>query len=624
MLDEKQQTLLLRLSYFQGSWSQEAVESICSFPPVNSYEILELLSSLEDNSLIAREELESGSRYKMLEVTRQYGADLLEKLENAKELERRYLNYFQQLAATVACDFYTQNEKAAFSQLELEQPNLRKVMECLSAGGRFESLVLMISSLIPFWIMNGYLSEAKSWGDMALKAVKPTQSAGTWLTVSNQMALLQQYFGDLPRMAEIASANLTLANNLDDTKNAAISMLNLALSQQKGEIFRIQLLEHSVSKFRELSDWHHLSIALTSLSREYSLLSKVDIATGYLSEGMAIAKKNSDSSALCYAYNAAGNVEWQRHDLRKAAEYFRESIALIKSHGYVRNRAVVMRNLGWILSDFGEFEEALDSLAESLTTYRLLGDSKSCMVLMHDLGVCEQRFGNLGLAEQYFQESYNLALDQNDPYLMPLLEIATLRLYLYQNRNEDARRLFNQLKKCDSYAKNELDMIRIHEIMAGVELNDGNISLAAQLFMEVDNIKSRLQNVDTGVNADRISLLILQGMAEDALAMISKKLLNRNESNPPWEKAILYELLAEVYVHQEKWQHAATLLGIARVERSSVGYQAEYVWRQRVQKLENAILQHLETEAYGRYLNFYNDMDAVATRDLVTMIIDRN
>ena len=624
MLSEKQQTLLLRLSYFQGSWSQEAAESICSFPPVNSSEILELLSSLEDHSLTAREELESESRYKMLEVTRQYGAELLEELENAEELERRYLNYFQQLASTLSYDFYTQKEKAAFSKLEMEQPNLRKVMESLSAGGRFESLLLMVSSLLPFWIMNGYLSEARIWGDLALTAVEPTQAAGTWLTVSNQMALLQQYLGDLPMMAEIASANLTMAQNLDDTKNAAISMLTLALSQQSDEIFRIQLLEDSVSKFRDVPDWHHLSIALTNLSREYSLLSKVDIATGYLSEGMTIARQNCDSSALCYAYNAAGNVEWQRHDIRNAAEYFRESIALIKSHGYVRNRAVVMRNLGWILSDFGEFKEALECFAESLTTYRLLGDSKSCIVLMHDLGVCEQRFGNFHLADQYFQESYNLALDQNDSYLMPLLEIATLRLYLYQNRNEDARRLFNQLKKCDSYAKNELDMIRIHEIMGSVELNDENIPLAAQLFLEADNIKSRLQSEDTGVNADRISLLLLQGMPEEALAMICNKLLKLNESNPPWEKAILYELLAEVNAYQQKWQHAATLLGLTRVERSSVGYNAEYMWRERVQRVENAILQHMEKETYERCVSFSNDMDAVDKQNLVSTILDRS
>lgn len=624
MLGDKQQTLLLRLSYFQGGWSQEAAEYICSFPPVNSNEILELLSSLEDHSLIVREELERESRYKMLEVTRQYGADLLEELENAEELERRYLNYFQQLAATVASDFYTKNEKAAFSRLELEQPNLRKVIESLSAGGRFESLLLMVSSLLPFWIMNGYLSEAKSWGDMVLKAVKPTQAAGTWLTVSNQMALLQQYLGDLPRMAEIASVNLTLANNLDDTQNAAISMLNLALSQHGDEITRIHLLEDAVSKFRDLSDWHHLSIALTSLSREYSLLSKVDIAKIYLTEGMAIARTNCDSSALCYAYNAAGNMEWQRHDIRRAAEYFRASIALVRSHGYIRNRAVVMRNLGWVLTDFGEFEEAIACFSESLTTYRLLGDWKSCIILLHDLGICEQRFGNLKIAEQYFQESYNLALDQNDSYILPLLEIATLRLYHYQNRNEDARRLFNQLKGSDNYSKNELDMIRIHEIMGAVELSDGNISQASQLFLEADNIKSRLQNEDTGVNADRISLLLLQDMPEDALAMITNTLHKLNESKSPWEKATLYEVLAEVYVYQEKWQHATTLLGLARIERSSVGYHAEFVWRQRVQKLENAILKHLEKETYERYLNFYNDVDAVATQGLVTLIIDRN
>ena len=77
LLNENEQLLLRRLAVFVGGFDLEAAEKVCGVEPIEDFEVLDLLGSLVDKSLVMLEERDDGSRYRMLETIRDYAAEKL-------------------------------------------------------------------------------------------------------------------------------------------------------------------------------------------------------------------------------------------------------------------------------------------------------------------------------------------------------------------------------------------------------------------------------------------------------------------------------------------------------------------------------------------------------------------
>src|SRR6185295_1239289 len=86
---------------FVGGFDLAAAEGICGADPLTADDVLDLLASLVEKSLVMLEEHDEGARYRMLETIREYAHD---KLEHAGDL-----------AATSArhCEHYFAMAKAA-------------------------------------------------------------------------------------------------------------------------------------------------------------------------------------------------------------------------------------------------------------------------------------------------------------------------------------------------------------------------------------------------------------------------------------------------------------------------------------------------------------------------------
>jgi predicted ATPase len=74
----EERLLWSRLSVFAGRFDLEAAEYVCSGGGLHSDDVLDILSALLAQSVVAREETASGVRYRMLDTVRAYGAEWLE------------------------------------------------------------------------------------------------------------------------------------------------------------------------------------------------------------------------------------------------------------------------------------------------------------------------------------------------------------------------------------------------------------------------------------------------------------------------------------------------------------------------------------------------------------------
>ena len=98
LLSENEKTLLARLSVFAGGWTLSAAESVCGFDPIEDWEMLDLLTSLADKSLVVAEDDAGASRYRMLETVRQYAQERSAASEEANAVAVRHRDFFLSLA----------------------------------------------------------------------------------------------------------------------------------------------------------------------------------------------------------------------------------------------------------------------------------------------------------------------------------------------------------------------------------------------------------------------------------------------------------------------------------------------------------------------------------------------
>ena len=101
LLTGEEQTLFLRLSVFAGGFTLEAAESICAGEEIERDEVLELLSHLVDKSLVTAQQKGGETRYRLLEMVRQYARDKFREADD--EIKRRHAAYFVGLALKLRC-----------------------------------------------------------------------------------------------------------------------------------------------------------------------------------------------------------------------------------------------------------------------------------------------------------------------------------------------------------------------------------------------------------------------------------------------------------------------------------------------------------------------------------------
>ena len=153
LLREDEQIVLDRLSVFSGGFDLQAAEAVCGADPIAADDVLDLVNSLVDKSLIMVEQEGRASRYGLLETIKEFAHEHLTKRSGLQKTIREFaserLKERDDVAATAArhCDYYLSLAKTArprlegpdhaewSRRLEVELDNLRAAI-ALALGGR--------------------------------------------------------------------------------------------------------------------------------------------------------------------------------------------------------------------------------------------------------------------------------------------------------------------------------------------------------------------------------------------------------------------------------------------------------------------------------------------------------
>ena len=176
LLTEAEKALLCRLSVFAGGWTLDAAEKVVAGEGlegevVEDFEVLDLLTSLVDKSLVIYEEREEGeARYGLLETVRQYAAERLAEGEGADQMERRHAGWALALAEEAEPQLTSPEQGVWLTRLEAEHDNLRAALGWCERGmgQRAQEGLRLTGALWRFWWVRGHVTEGRHWLGMAL------------------------------------------------------------------------------------------------------------------------------------------------------------------------------------------------------------------------------------------------------------------------------------------------------------------------------------------------------------------------------------------------------------------------------------------------------------------------
>lgn len=241
--DEK--LLWARLTIFENTFDLPAVEAVCGQPPLTSVDILDLLASLVDQSVVVADNVGDEVRYRLLRLIRDYGESRLDDVSERQVLQNRHLAYYEGSFNRLTTAFPGSSERERIERLRLEYPNILAAINYglqdpdLSAGS-----LRMAAGLWFFWFAVGQLSEGRS----TLGRVLASANTDAYPREREYALCIHAYLCALQSKLRSAEKLLELAASQAPTGDA----LNLALSFQVSGV--VEAGHGRVSSARELLD----------------------------------------------------------------------------------------------------------------------------------------------------------------------------------------------------------------------------------------------------------------------------------------------------------------------------------------------------------------------------------
>ncbi|MFF1375687.1 ATP-binding protein [Streptomyces sp. NPDC058308] len=177
-----EQLLWARLSVFAGSFELAAAEQVCGDEELPVADVLGQLIGLVDKSVVQRLG-ESGSRYRLLDTLREYGAERLGAVETdgGAALRARHFAYYRDLGRRFEEGFLGAAQPELHRAVRAEMSGLRAALRyAYETEGRAREGLRLAARLWPHWRASGTLSEGGYWIEKGLERVPEDCSARAW------------------------------------------------------------------------------------------------------------------------------------------------------------------------------------------------------------------------------------------------------------------------------------------------------------------------------------------------------------------------------------------------------------------------------------------------------------
>jgi len=372
LLRENDQILLARLSAFSGGFDLAAAEVVCGIEPLAPEDIVDLLVSLVDKSLVMPEEAWSGTRYRMLETIRDYARIKLIDRGELERLSSRHCEYYFVMAKAGNRGLQGPEQAEWIPRLEGDHDNMRAAI-AYALGGTGDPIIAakMEVALMGFRILRGYATEGRGnvRALIALHAIQSSDIAHAHaLYVGATLAASQSDDMEAERMLETCLAlrrgignEAGIAATLSTLANVRLGLGDAARARQ-GE-------EEALAVFRRLGHRIEESIVLLHLGGICVHTGNDDEARHFFEQSLAIARdvKYQETESDCE--RMLGRLSLEQTDLPSARRRFERALQVCEVAGDKRGAAAARWWLAKVDIATGDIGSARRRLGQALLVF---------------------------------------------------------------------------------------------------------------------------------------------------------------------------------------------------------------------------------------------------------------
>jgi predicted ATPase len=324
LLTEQEQRLFARLGVFAGGFDLDAATSVCGGEGLDELDILDLVGSLTDKSLVVADTSGEHERYRLLESTAAYALEKLSASGEREALARRHAEYFRDQALAAGERRGTGSAFAWLAGVELELDNYRAALAWALTQGNDAVLGGAIAgALSGLWNNAGLLVEGRYWIGLALERISeaehPQIVARMWLALSA--------FSSGKRKHDAAERAMQLYTSVGDARAAAHAQRQLA--------------------------W-----AVSQIGRP-------EEARAAIEEALAVSRACGDAWAVANCLDTLATITRVRGDVSSARELYAQALANYKALENESGAAIVLGNIAELEFDDGHPEAALRAASEA-------------------------------------------------------------------------------------------------------------------------------------------------------------------------------------------------------------------------------------------------------------------
>ena len=360
LLTDAERMALRRLSVFSGGASLEAAERVCAADAVEQEQMLELLTSLAEKSLLLADG-DSAPRYRMIGTIKEYAGHRLAEAGESDLARHAHLAYFTELTETAEPHLRRAEQLEWLAVLEAEHDNIGSAMRGAIAAGEAHGAMRLAAAAGWYWWLGGHKAEGNELitAATAIPGEVPDEvramvyalvvlflgsgrgdehQVAEWIHEAHRLSQRIQHgnpllglIAPLERMLQAPDAFLPAWEPLLDNEDPwvrALARLHLGKMRNmlgQGGHDADAYLEMALAEFRAIGERWGISFALTELADRIAVRGEFAGACAYYEQAVAVVTEVGASEDVIRMRAQQGQLYWLLGDRDASAAAIAEA-----------------------------------------------------------------------------------------------------------------------------------------------------------------------------------------------------------------------------------------------------------------------------------------------------------
>ncbi len=392
LLEPRERALLRRCGVFSGGFTLDLCEAVCTGDDIQRSDVLDLVTSLVDKSLVLVEDRRS-TRYGMLETIRQYALERLAEAGELDEVRNRHAEALLALAEGTAPTLGMDVESD--DVLGAEAANLYVAIDHMARVAPDQAL-RFCDALAYWWLLTGRLVEGPAALTRSLDAaleLRSVRRAGALFW----RGYLAFFAGDYESTRADENEALALARELGDAAIEARVLSTLGLLEtQSDPRSSLALIERACELARTASDVWCRAEATQNIGWALIQMGRYDDARAPLVESFEIASSNGWRELVVWHWTMLGHAAYPAGDLGSARALW---VRALQGASDVQE-GFTMWSLGLLDVDAGDAAGALARLERGRERMVVTGAGLGLQHVDSGIGLARAALGDLDSARE--------------------------------------------------------------------------------------------------------------------------------------------------------------------------------------------------------------------------------